>query len=104
MMVVAYVGGYNNRSRLNGFIISLSFVLGLSLTLAAAGAFASIVGKFFLGSKVVWYLAAIVAVIMGANMLGLFALPAHSPDLSKVKRGSGMAGACVTVDGMIARH
>ncbi|SFQ99469.1 cytochrome c biogenesis CcdA family protein [Desulfoscipio geothermicus] len=93
VMVVAYVGGHDNRSRLKGFILSLSFVLGLSLTLAAAGAFVSLAGKMFLGSSVVWYIAAFVAVLMGANMLGLFTLPSYSVNLPGIKRSSGVLGA-----------
>ncbi|GAB6157474.1 cytochrome c biogenesis CcdA family protein [Desulfotomaculum varum] len=93
VMVVAYVGGYDNRSRLKGFILSLSFVLGLSLTLAFAGAVVSAVGGLFMGSKVVWYAAALVAVLMGANLLGLFKLPCFGINPVRIKQGSGVLGA-----------
>jgi len=93
VMVVAYVGGQEHQSRLKGFVLALFFVLGLALTLAAAGAFVSLAGKMFLGSNVVWYIAALIAVLMGANMLGLFTLPGYSFSPSGIKRSSGVVGA-----------
>ncbi|WP_441315718.1 cytochrome c biogenesis protein CcdA [Desulforamulus aquiferis] len=70
VMVVAYVGGYDNSSRYQGFTLSLAFVLGLSLTLATVGAVVSAIGGLFLENTLVWYLAALIAVLMGANLLG----------------------------------
>ncbi len=34
VFVAGYVGGYSQISRIRGFVISLAFVLGLSLTFA----------------------------------------------------------------------
>ena len=93
VMVVAYVGGYDNSSRLKGFILSLSFVLGLSLTLAVTGAVVSMLGGLFLGSKTVWYIAALVVVIMGLNLLELLKLPVPVINLTGIKKGSGVIGA-----------
>ncbi|MEG6616987.1 cytochrome c biogenesis protein CcdA [Peptococcaceae bacterium 1198_IL3148] len=93
VMVMAYVGGYDDRSRMKGFILSLAFVFGLSLTLAVAGALVAAVGGQFTDSKVVWYVAALVAVLMGANLLGLFKLPSVGIKLNRVKPGSGVVGA-----------
>ena len=93
VLVVAYVGGYDNRSRWQGFILSLAFVLGLSLTLATVGAVVSAIGGLFTGSRVIWYGAALISVLMGANLLGLFSLPSFGFNLKGVKQGSGVVGA-----------
>lgn len=77
VFVVGYVGGYARDSRKKAFIISLAFVLGLSLTLALTGALASIIGGLFLGSKVLWYVISGILILMGANLLGLLPLPAR---------------------------
>lgn len=93
VLVIGYVGGYDRNSKLRGFLLSLSFVLGLSLTLAAAGAFVSVLGSLFLGSNVLWYAAAFIAILMGANLLGLFSIPTFNMNPAGVKKGSGLLGA-----------
>lgn len=93
VLVVAYVGGFDNRSRRQGFILSLSFVLGLSLTLGTVGAAVSAIGGLFTGSNIIWYGAALISVLMGANLLGLFQLPSSGFNLARVKQGSGVVGA-----------
>ncbi|GFO53587.1 cytochrome C biogenesis protein CcdA [Geomonas sp. Red276] len=79
-LVVGFVGGYADGDRRWAFRYSLAFVLGLSLTFTAFGAAAGLFGTMFgtLGGR--WYIAAgIVALVMGGQLMGLYALrlPIH---------------------------
>lgn len=71
-VLVGYVGGYSNTSRLKGFSMSLLFVLGLGVTFAILGITAASFGRVFgqIGSH--WYLImAAVAILMGLQLLGV---------------------------------
>jgi cytochrome c biogenesis protein CcdA len=92
VFVVGYVGGYSHISRRRGFIISLAFILGLSLTLALMGAMAALIGALFLQSKVFWYVISGILIIMGANLLGLVSLPGMGTML-RSPRNKGLIGA-----------
>lgn len=72
-VLVGYVGGYSNNSRLKGFWMSLSFILGLGITFAILGVTAAAFGQIFgqIGSH--WYVVmAAVAILMGLQLLGVF--------------------------------
>lgn len=72
-VLVGYVGGYSNPSRLKGFSMSFMFVLGLGVTFAILGITAASFGRVFgqIGSH--WYLImAAVAILMGLQLLGVF--------------------------------
>lgn len=93
VFLVGYVGGYAEKSKLRGFALALAFVLGLSLTLASMGAAAALAGSLFLESDILWYVLAFILLLMGLNLLGLFALP-ELPGLSMQTTGvKGFLGA-----------
>ncbi len=74
-LIIGYIGGYsekNEGSKLKGFTMSISFVLGLSVTFALLGVIAVILGKVFgqIGDAWYYFLAA-VAIIMGLHLLGV---------------------------------
>lgn len=72
-LIIGYIGGYSAGSKLKGFLLSLSFVLGLSITFATMGLIAATLGLVFgqgLGSF--WpYITGAIAIVMGLNLLGL---------------------------------
>ncbi|MDN5322594.1 MAG: cytochrome c-type biosis protein [Clostridia bacterium] len=72
-LIIGYIGGYSAGSKLKGFLLSLSFVLGLSITFATMGLVAATLGLVFgqgLGSF--WpYITGAIAIVMGLNLLGL---------------------------------
>ncbi|MEI8355544.1 MAG: cytochrome c biogenesis protein CcdA [Deltaproteobacteria bacterium] len=72
-LVVGFVGGYSDGDRKKAFLYSLAFILGLSLTFTAFGAAAGLLGTMFgtLGGP--WHImAAVVALVMGGQMIGLY--------------------------------
>lgn len=71
-VLVGYVGGYSNASRIKGFSMSLLFVLGLGVTFAILGITAASFGKVFGQIGTYWYvIMAAVAIIMGLQLLGV---------------------------------
>jgi cytochrome c-type biogenesis protein len=77
--VAGYVGS-GRTSRIRSFLTSVSFVLGLSLTLGAFGAFAGVAGRMLVNTEALNYSIAIVLLLMGLWQLGIlqfngFALP-----------------------------
>ena len=77
-VLVSYIGGYSSRTRKRGFLLSLIFVLGMSVTFAVMGLAAAYFGRIFgqIGSG--WYyILAGVSIIMGLHLLGVltFNLP-----------------------------
>lgn len=93
VFVVGYVGGYSQKSRRKAFTISLSFVMGLSLTLALAGALAAAVGGLFLTSRVFWYVISGILILMGAGLTGLIPLPGFGGAMTKSPGKKGVFGA-----------
>lgn len=76
-VLVGYVGGYSQGSKLQVLRQVMLFVLGVSLTLTAFGVLASILGVTF-GSFVGsgwYYFVGVVAILMGVHLLGWFTLP-----------------------------
>jgi cytochrome c-type biogenesis protein len=73
-LVVGFVGGYSDGDRGKAFRYSLVFILGLSLTFTAFGAAAGLLGTMFGTRGGPWYLfAGIIALIMGGQLMGLYA-------------------------------
>lgn len=71
-MIVGYIGGYDNISRIKAFVLSFLFVLGLSSTFAFFGVLAALAGNAFKFAGVWWYyVLAAVALIMGLQLLGV---------------------------------
>lgn len=94
------------RSRLRGFFISVVYVFGIAITYAILGVIAAQTGALFgaaLSNPWVVSFIAVVFVIMGLSMYGLFEIQMPSfirDNLSKAKTDPGFAGAFVA--GLIA--
>lgn len=77
-ITIAYIGGYEAQSRLQGAVQSTWFALGLATTLAALGIIAGLVGKVYgqvgIGLPII---VSIIAILMGLNLLE--ALPLQFP-------------------------
>ena len=94
-LVIGYVGGYSGGDRRKAFLYSLSFILGLAVNFTILGVAASAVGSL-MGSLGVWMyvFVALVAVVMGLSLMGLFEMPALVRSDIRPKT-SGLAGAFV---------
>ncbi len=77
-IVMGFVGGRSQGRRLKGFVLSLFFVLGLSLVYSVLGVVAaktgSLIGVSFQNPVVVIAIAA-VFIVMGLSLAGLFTIP-----------------------------
>ena len=74
----SYIGGNSQGSRFKGFLLSIVYVLGMSLTYAALGAFAALSGRLFgqiSASPWVNFLVGVVCILMGLSMFDVFTLP-----------------------------
>lgn len=81
-LTLGAIGARSAGGRWKGFLLSLVYVLGMALTYAALGLFASLTGKLFgqIGSHPMTYLfVANVCLLMGLSMLGVFSIPQLSP-------------------------
>lgn len=80
-IVMGFVGGRSQGRRLKGFVLSLFFVLGLSLVYSLLGLIAaktgSLIGISFQNPVVVVVIAAIF-IVMGLSLAGLFSIPVPS--------------------------
>jgi cytochrome c-type biogenesis protein len=76
-LVIGYVGGYSGGDRKKAFLYSLSFIVGLSLNFTLLGVAASAMGRLMGGLGVWMYVfVAVVAIVMGLSLMGLFEMPA----------------------------
>ncbi|MFA5535593.1 MAG: cytochrome c biogenesis protein CcdA [Bacillota bacterium] len=91
-VMVGYVGGYSSSSRLKGFWMSLTFVVGLGVTFAILGILAASLNQIFGRVGNYWYLImAVVAILMGLNLLGVFTI--NFPGLKTMPvKGRGLFG------------
>ncbi len=78
LFLIGYVGGYADKGRVHGFLLSLYFVLGLALTLAVTGAVAGWFGSLFTESSVLNYVTGGLLVFLGAHLAGIIRLPMPS--------------------------
>jgi thiol:disulfide interchange protein DsbD len=96
-ITISYIGG-RARSRVQGFLLSLVFVLGIAVMYSVLGVIAAITGSLFGGimqSTPVLIGVAVVFFAMGASMLGAFDLALPSGLQSKLQGGprTGVLGA-----------
>lgn len=92
--VVAYVSGNQDYNKKNGFILSLSFVMGIAFILSMLGMFAGLLGNFLVKTNTLNYIIAAILVIMGLWMLKVFNFNINDIRLkSNPKKGSGTIGA-----------
>lgn len=75
-LIIGYVGGAQDLPRKMAFRISLVFALGLSVTFMSLGIIAALVGGLLGGGTRLWYyLVAVVCFVIGLQMLGLINIP-----------------------------
>ena len=93
-LIIAYIGAQKNNDVMGSLLLTLFFVLGMSLTFAVLGLTAVLLGTIF-GSGVgpVWrYLLAVFIIMMGLNLLELLPIP-HVQLNMKMPKGKGLIGA-----------
>ena len=91
-VIVSFIGGVNPEGkRLRGLVLSLIYVLGMSITYSTFGIIAALSGSMFgqMQNQPVFYLIASVALlIFGLAMMGVIRIPAIGIDLrNKLKLG-----------------
>ncbi len=92
-LIIGYVGGYSEGSKKKAAIYSLVFILGLSLTFTLLGAAASAMGAFLsFAGRWLYIGLAIVAVVMGLQLMGIIDIPLPFQKTRQVK-SRGLWGA-----------
>ncbi len=89
-VIVGYIGGYSdeNNSKFRGFLTSLAFVLGMSLTFALFGVIAVLLGRVFGQVGKAWYyILSAIAIIMGLHLLGVINIRFPSLNITPLKKG-----------------
>jgi len=77
-ITVTYIGARGEGSKLKGFLLCLTHVLGISVTYSALGAFAALTGQFFgnIGTNPwAFFITGNIILFMSLSMLGVFNLP-----------------------------
>lgn len=68
-VMIGYIGGYGQTSKVKGFFLSLFFVLGMSLTFALLGIAAVSFSTVFGQVGAIWYLiVGVISILMGLNL------------------------------------
>jgi cytochrome c biogenesis protein CcdA len=92
-LIIGYVGGYSEGNRKKAALYSLVFILGLSITFTLLGAAASAMGVFFSFMGRWLYIGlAVIAVVMGLQLMGVFSIPLPFQKTRTVK-SKGLWGA-----------
>lgn len=95
-LTLGFIGARSAGSKWKGFLLSLIYVLGMALTYAVLGVFASLSGKLFgqVGSHpVTYFIVANVCLLLGLSMLDVFQIPQISVGGSlQKKKGNGVLG------------
>jgi cytochrome c-type biogenesis protein len=98
-ITVAYIGARSSGSRSRGFILSLTYVLGMAVTYSFLGVIAALTGKLFgqiQTSPWMYFAIGNICILMGLSMLDLFRLSIRKPDfitrVQSPQRTAGMAG------------
>ena len=97
-ITVGYIGGRSQGSKARGFILSLSYVLGMAVTYAAIGTVAAVTGQVFgqvAASPATNIVVGNICILMALSMLDVFhvPVPAFLSGASAGKRSGGVAGA-----------
>ncbi|MBI3251998.1 MAG: sulfite exporter TauE/SafE family protein [Candidatus Omnitrophica bacterium] len=94
-LTLGYIGARSAGGKWRGFFLSLIYVLGIAVTYACLGAFASLSGKLFgrIGSNPwTYFLVANVTLFLGLSMLGVFQIPSFSPGQPESRKKGGLFG------------
>ena len=105
-LIIGFVAGKERAGRLESFVISCVFTLGLAITFAGLGVFAAMVGGLFGATRLWYYIVAAVCVVIGLHLLGAFHIPVpafFARQREKVQR-KGVVGALLLglVSGLVA--
>ncbi len=98
-ITAAYIGGSSGKgSRLRALLLSMSYVLGLSIMYSALGAAAALTGRIFgsfASSPHVNLILANIFILLGMSMMDIFTIPMPKflTNVSARKKGGGFAGA-----------
>lgn len=91
-LVIGFVGGGKALSRRRSFVLSLMFVLGLSVTFVGLGLIATLVGGLFGGTTRAWYyVVAAVCILIGLQMLVGFQMP-ELPGVGRLREKIAVRG------------
>jgi cytochrome c-type biogenesis protein len=96
-ITLAFIGAHGSGSKVKGFVLSIVYVLGMSLTYTALGAVAALTGKLFGQIQTnpwTYFIVANICILMGLSMLEVFTLPMRVPGfVTKVQsRRKGLLG------------
>jgi cytochrome c-type biogenesis protein len=95
-VIIGYIGGQKEQTRLRGLALALTFVVGLAATYVIIGVTASFVGSVLGLSRAGWtYAVAAICILVGLNMAGVLPLrfATWAPAQSRWAHMSGFAGA-----------
>ena len=88
-ITVAFIGAHGSGSKGKGLLLSVVYVLGMSLTYASLAAVAALTGILFGQIQTnpwTYFIVANICILMGLSMLEVFALPVRIPGfLTKAK-------------------
>jgi thiol:disulfide interchange protein DsbD len=108
-ITMGIIGAASSGNRMQGLLLSLTYVAGLALVYTGLGVFAAMTGSLFGGwMQSVWVVGAVAAffAIMGVSMFGFFdvAVPSSIATRLSQKGGAGFGGAFVVgmVGGVVA--
>lgn len=103
-VMVGYAGGRSHESPLQAFLLTLWFVLGLSAVFTVLGLMAGLAGRLLGDVGLFWrWAAALVALVMGGQLMGLYTVPFPSLSLpTGIRRGAVGAFLLGALFGMVA--
>ncbi len=87
-ITIGYIGASSQKDKFHAFLLSLIYVLGMSITYCILGVFASLTGKIFgqiSSSPISFFIIGNICVIFGLSMLGVFEVHIPAPLLNKIK-------------------
>ena len=94
-LTVGFIGAQGSGSKLRGFLLSVLYVLGLSVTYAALGAAAAWSGRLFgqmQTTPLVYLIMANMCLVMGLAMLDVFKISLPVPQKMAAYSGGGRKG------------
>ncbi|MEA3369644.1 MAG: cytochrome c biogenesis protein CcdA [Candidatus Ratteibacteria bacterium] len=80
-IIIGYIGGQKEKSRLQLFFLSLIYVLGMAVIYSILGAIAALSGKIFgeiQSSPLAHFIVGNIIIFLGLSLLGVFHLPVFS--------------------------
>ncbi len=81
-ITIAFIGAHGSGSKVKGLVLSVIYVLGMSVTYASLAAIAAFTGKLFGQIQTnpwTFFIVANICILMGLSMLEVFMLPVRVP-------------------------